>query len=99
MVFALNLGGWEAREESLWLGLTHMLLEHNSNPLTPQLNSTAQRCLTRLFTRNFSSWTMHFVNIYMKNQQMQQFFIQFIIIMYGSSYMLRRYIAIFRECF
>jgi hypothetical protein len=33
------------------------------NPLTPELNSSAQRCLTRFFTGDFSSGTMHFVNI------------------------------------
>jgi hypothetical protein len=33
--------------------------------------------------------------MYVKNQQMQQLLIHFI--MYGSSYMFRHYIAIFRE--
>jgi hypothetical protein len=47
------------------------------NPLMPELNPFAQRCLTRFFTWNFSSWTVHFVNICVKNQQMQ-LFIQFI---------------------
>jgi hypothetical protein len=47
------------------------------NPLTPELNSSAQRYLTRLFTRDFSSWTVHFVNVCVQNQQMQQLFIQF----------------------
>jgi hypothetical protein len=32
----------------------------------------------RYFTGNFASWTVHFVNIYVKNQQMHQLFIQFI---------------------
>jgi hypothetical protein len=31
-----------------------------------------------LFTGDFASWTMHFVNICMKNQQIHQLFIQFI---------------------
>jgi hypothetical protein len=48
------------------------------NPLTPELNPSAQRCLTRFFTGYFDSWTVHFVNICVKNQQMQQLFIQFI---------------------
>jgi hypothetical protein len=48
------------------------------NPLTPELNPSAQRCLTRFFTGDFASWTVHFVNICVKNQQMQQLFIQFI---------------------
>jgi hypothetical protein len=48
------------------------------NPLTPELNSSAQRCLTRFFTGDFGSWTVHLVNICVKDQQMQQLFIQFI---------------------
>jgi hypothetical protein len=34
-----------------------------AKPLTPELNPSAQRCLTRIFTRDFFSWTVHFVNI------------------------------------
>jgi hypothetical protein len=48
------------------------------NPLKPELNPSAQRCLMRYFTGDFASWTVHFVNICVKNQQMQQLFIQFI---------------------
>jgi hypothetical protein len=48
------------------------------NPLKPKLNLFAHRCLTRFFTGDFASWTVHFVNICVKNQQMQQLFIQFI---------------------
>jgi hypothetical protein len=33
------------------------------NPLTLELNPSAQRCLTRFFTGNFLSLTVHFVNI------------------------------------
>jgi hypothetical protein len=51
--------------------------------LTPELNPSAQRCLTRFFKEDFASLTLHFVNIYVKNQQIHQSFIQFI--MYGSS--------------
>jgi hypothetical protein len=47
-------------------------------PVMAELNSYAQRCLTRYFTGDFASWTVHFVNICVKNQQMQQLFIQFI---------------------
>jgi hypothetical protein len=50
----------------------------NINPLMPELNPSAQRCLTRFFTGDFASRTVHFVNICVKNQQMQQLFIQFI---------------------
>jgi hypothetical protein len=48
------------------------------NPLTPELNPSAQRCLTKFFTGDFSSWTVNFVNICVKNQHMHQLFIWFI---------------------
>jgi hypothetical protein len=48
------------------------------NPLTLELNPSVQRCLMRIFTGDFASWTMHFVNICVKNQQSHQLFIQFI---------------------
>jgi hypothetical protein len=48
------------------------------NPLMPELNSSTQRCLTRFLRGNFASWTVHFVNICVKNRQIQQLFIQFI---------------------
>jgi hypothetical protein len=48
------------------------------NPLTPELNPSAQRSLARFFTGDFASWTVHFVNMCMKNQRMQQLFIQLI---------------------
>jgi hypothetical protein len=48
------------------------------NPLTPELNPFAQRCLTRFFTGDFASGTVNFVNICVKNQQIHQVFIQFI---------------------
>jgi hypothetical protein len=50
----------------------------NINPLTPELNPSAQRCLTRFFTGYFPSWTVYFVNVWVKNQQMHQLLIQFI---------------------
>jgi hypothetical protein len=49
--------------------------ETRINPLTPELNPSAQRCLTRFFTGDFASRTVHFVNICVKKQQL---FIQFI---------------------
>jgi hypothetical protein len=67
----------------------------NFNPLTPELNPSAQRCMTRFFTGDFASWTVHFVNMCVKNQQIHQLVIH--LIMYGSSYIFRHYIAIFRE--
>jgi hypothetical protein len=48
------------------------------NPLTPELNPSELRCLTRFFTGDFASWTVHFVNIWVQNQQIHQLFIQFI---------------------
>jgi hypothetical protein len=42
------------------------------NPLTPELNPSAQRWLTRFFTGDFASWTVHFVIICLKNQQIHQ---------------------------
>jgi hypothetical protein len=48
------------------------------NPLTSELNPSAQRCLTRFFSGDFASLTVNFVNICVKNQQIQQLFIQFI---------------------
>jgi hypothetical protein len=51
--------------------------------------------MDEIFTGNIASWTVHFVNICVKNQQINQLFIQFI--MYGSSYMFRYYIAIIRD--
>jgi hypothetical protein len=35
--------------------------------------------LDEIFTGDFASWTAHFVNICVKNQQIHQLFIQFII--------------------
>jgi hypothetical protein len=61
------------------------------NPMTPTLNPSAQRCLTRFFTGDFASRTVHFVNICVKNQQIHQLFTQFI------NYMFRHYVAILRE--
>jgi hypothetical protein len=48
------------------------------NPLTPELHPYEQRCLTRFFTGDFVSWTVYFVNICVKNQQIHQLFIQFV---------------------
>jgi hypothetical protein len=66
------------------------------NPLTPELNPSAQRCLTRFFTRDFASLTVHFVNICVKNNKYTNYLFS-LLIMYGSSYMFRHYIAILKE--
>jgi hypothetical protein len=50
---------------------------------------------TKFFTGDFVSLTVHFVNICMKNKYTNYSFS--LLIMYGSSYMFRHYIAIFRE--
>jgi hypothetical protein len=34
--------------------------------------------MDEIFTGDFASWTVHFVNIRVKNQQIHQLFIQFI---------------------
>jgi hypothetical protein len=47
-------------------------------PLTPELNPSAQRCLTRNFNADFASLTVHFLNICVKYQQINKLFIQFI---------------------
>jgi hypothetical protein len=39
------------------------------NPLTPELNPSAQRCLTRFFTTDFAFWTVPFVNICVKTNK------------------------------
>jgi hypothetical protein len=66
------------------------------NPLTPELNPSAQRCLTRFFTCDFASWTVHFIDICVKTNKYTNYSFS-LLIMYGSSYMFRHYIAIFRE--
>jgi hypothetical protein len=59
-------------------GIKTLKLHHKINPLTPELNPSAQRCLTRFIPGDFASWTIHFVNICVKTQQIRQLFIQFI---------------------
>jgi hypothetical protein len=49
-----------------------------SNPLTPKLNPSAQRCLKKIFTGDFVSFTVNFVNICVKNQQIHELFMQLI---------------------
>jgi hypothetical protein len=52
--------------------------ETSINPLMMELTPSVQCCQTRFFYRSFASWTLHFVNICVKNQQIHQLFIQFI---------------------
>jgi hypothetical protein len=58
--------------------VTPLCYRQHINPLTPELNPSARHCLTRIFTGDLASWTVHFVNICMNNQQIHQLFIQFI---------------------
>jgi hypothetical protein len=41
-------------------------------------NLTSYIYTDEIFTGDFASWTVHFFNIYVKNQQIHQLFIQFI---------------------
>jgi hypothetical protein len=61
----------------MWMMIRHNEIEY-LNPLTPELNPSAQRCLTSFFTGDFASWTVHLINIRVKNQHIHQLFIQFI---------------------
>jgi hypothetical protein len=47
------------------------------NPLTPELNPSRATLSDEIFYWDFAYWTVHFV-VGVKNQQMQQLFIQFI---------------------
>jgi hypothetical protein len=76
--FCIKCGDWRIKTNQ---EVNYILKVQNVigfNPLTPELNPSAQRCLTRFFTGNFASWTVHFVNICIQNQQIHQLFIQFI---------------------
>jgi hypothetical protein len=65
------------------------------NPLTPELNPSAQRCLTRFLLENLLLEPCTSLMYAWKNQQMQQLFIQFI--NYVWYLLLRHYIAILRK--
>jgi hypothetical protein len=47
---------------------TRFSSSRHTYPLTPKLNPSAQRCLTRFLTGVFASWTVNFANICVKNQ-------------------------------
>jgi hypothetical protein len=76
---------------SLAPSLYSALPVNSVNPLTPELNPSAQRCLT-IFFIGILLHEPHFVNICVKNQEMQKLFLQFISYI-CSSYMFRHYIA------
>jgi hypothetical protein len=60
-----------------------------------ELNPSAQRYLTRLFTGAFASWPCISLIYAWKTNKYTNY--SFILIMYGSSYLCRHYVAIFRE--
>jgi hypothetical protein len=69
---------WNLRTSIYVFPLRIALFENKQNKiryLTPELNPSAQRCLTRFFTGDFVSWTVHLVNICVKNQQIHKLFI------------------------
>jgi hypothetical protein len=76
--------------------LSAVLLEsaHIINTFTSELNPSAQRCRTRFFAGYFTPWTVHFVSICVKNKKRNNYSFSLLII-YGSSYMFRHYIARF----
>jgi hypothetical protein len=76
--------------------LCQSALTFNLNLLTPELNPSAQRCLTRFFNGDLASCTVHFVNIRVKNNKCNNYSFS-LLIMYGSTYMIRHYFAILRE--
>jgi hypothetical protein len=55
-----------------------MFLYAYFNSLTPELNPSAQRSLTKFFTVDFASLNVNLVNICVRNQQIHQLIIQFI---------------------
>jgi hypothetical protein len=57
---------------------------HCFNPLTPELKSSSQPCLTKYFIEDFASWTVHFVNICVKTNKCKNYSFSLLII-YGSS--------------
>jgi hypothetical protein len=67
-----------------------------TNPLTPELNPSTQRCLTRLVTGDFATLIcISLIHAWKTNKCNNYLFS--LLIMYGSSYMFQHYIAIFKE--
>jgi hypothetical protein len=66
-------------------------------PLTPELNPSAQRCLTRFYTWDLASWTVYFVKIYARKTNKSTNYSFSLLILYGNYYMFRYYINILRE--
>jgi hypothetical protein len=67
------------------------------NPLTPELNPSAQRCLTRFFLGILLLEACISLIYAWKTSKCNNYSFS-LLIMYGSSYMLRHYIPTMREC-
>jgi hypothetical protein len=67
------------------------------NSLTPELNSSAQRCLTRYFLLGILLLEPCILLIYARKTNKYTNYSFSLLIMYGSSYMFRPYIVILRE--
>jgi hypothetical protein len=50
----------------------------------------------KIFTEDFASWTVHFVNVYAKNNKCNNYSFSLLII-YGIFYIFQHYIVIFKE--
>jgi hypothetical protein len=96
MKATLSFETWGTMRRCVTARKTEILEFPYFNPLTPKLNLSAKHSLTRIFTGNFASWAVNFFNIYVKNQQIHNYSFR-LLIMYGSSYMFRHYIAIIKE--
>jgi hypothetical protein len=68
------------------------------NPLTPELNPSAQRCLTRFFLLEILLLEPCISLIYAWKTNKYTNYSFRLLIVYGTSYMIRHYIAILREC-
>jgi hypothetical protein len=66
------------------------------NPLTPELNPSAQHRLTRFFTGDFASWPCISL-IYASKINKCNTYSFSLLIMYGIAYMFRHYIVILRD--
>jgi hypothetical protein len=76
--------------KSIWWGVQII------NPLTPELNSSAQRCLTRIFLLEILLHEPYIPIICARKTNKCNNYSFSLLITYSSSYMFRHYIAIFR---
>jgi hypothetical protein len=78
-----------------WGGRRRQLLDA-VNPSTPELNPSAQRCLTRFFTGVLVLEPCISLIYALKTNKYTNYSFS-LLIMYGNSYMFRHYIAVLRE--